>query len=96
MPILVRRNAHSTARALERALGSTDGNGDRALRDTIQELCAEARRAGLRPEELIVLVKATWRSRPELGTVSHGEPNPALDRVITMCIEEYYRTAASH
>jgi len=90
------RLLNTTSRALELALGGPAGNGDRALRHTIRELCAEAQRAGLRPEELIVLFKATWRSRPELGTVSRGELTPALDRVITMCIEEYYRTAASH
>lgn len=87
---------NATARALELALGGPAGDGDRALRDTIQALCTDAQRAGLRSEELIVLFKTTWRSRPELATVTRGELNPVLDRVITMCIEEYYRTAASH
>ena len=90
------RLVNATTRALELALGSTAADGDRALRRTIQELCVDAQLAGLRSEELIVLFKATWRARPELGTVTRGELSPVLDRVITMCIEEYYRPAASH
>lgn len=81
----------ATTRTIQIALQAQSGETDPRLRDEIQRLCADGRRLGARPEELIVLFKKVWTSLPQ----AHGQPrdggNSALDRVITMCIEEYYR-----
>ncbi|HZO18777.1 MAG TPA: hypothetical protein VFB46_07320 [Gemmatimonadaceae bacterium] len=81
----------ATTRTIQIALEAQPGEADTRLRDEIQRLCADGRRVGARPEELIVLFKKVWTSLPQ----RHGQPrdggNSALDRVITMCIEEYYR-----
>lgn len=84
----------ATTRTIQLALQARSGETDARLRDEIQRLCAEGRRLGARPEELIVLFKKVWTSFPQ----RHGQPrdghNAALDRVISMCIEEYYRGAS--
>ena len=81
----------ATTRTIQIALQAQSAETDPRLRDEIQRLCADGRRLGARPEELIVLFKKVWTSLPQ----AHGQPrdggNSALDRVITMCIEEYYR-----
>lgn len=81
----------ATTRTIQIALQAGSGETDTRLRDEIQRLCADGRRLGARPEELIVLFKRVWTSLPQ----GHGQPrdggNSTLDRVITMCIEEYYR-----
>jgi hypothetical protein len=80
----------ATTRAIELALRPTTPAGDNDLRDAMRQLCADARRASMRPEDLIILFKATWRARTDWRTLPRNEANAALDHVITMCIEEYY------
>jgi hypothetical protein len=45
----------------------------------------------MRPEELILLLKARWSAHAELRLLPRREAKMALDRVISACIEEYYR-----
>jgi hypothetical protein len=82
--------ANATTDAVELALGTDAPDNDGALRDAIRRLCADARRQDMRPEQLIVLFKMTWRAHPELRT-----PQPhrtaVLEQIVTMCIQEYYR-----
>ena len=84
---------NATTRAIELALHpqASDG-GDERLQETMRQLCADARRLSVRPEELIVLFKARWRAQADLRVLSREETNSALDHVITMCIDEYYRS----
>jgi hypothetical protein len=56
----------------------------------MREVCAEARREGMRAEELIVVFKRAWQARPELHTLSREETARLLESIITMCVEEYY------
>lgn len=64
-------------------------NGD--LRDAVRVLCSEIHRDGLRAEQLIVTVKQTWQSLPEVQRIPPGAPrNDVLARIITLCIEEFY------
>jgi hypothetical protein len=81
-----------TTRAIRVALGSPAQDDDADLRSAVQVLCADARRLGVRPEELVVLVKTTWRAHPEVCAMPRHEVHPVLDRVVTMCIEEYFRS----
>jgi hypothetical protein len=80
----------STSRALELALRPAQGDGNGDLQHVMRELCAEARRRGMRAEALIVLFKKAWSERPELQTMSREETSRLFDEAITMCIEEYY------
>lgn len=78
-------------RALELALRPPQGTGNAELQATIREICASARREGLRAEELIVLFKKSWAERADLRAMSREETGRLFDAVVTMCVEEYYR-----
>jgi hypothetical protein len=80
-----------TTRAIELALRPPPADRDGHLLDSIQRLCADARRLNVRPEELIVLFKAGWRSHATLHHLPREEANRLLDEIITSCIKEYYR-----
>ena len=83
----------ATTNAIELALGADRPEHDEPLRVAMRRLCADARRSGMRSEELVVLLKLTWRARPELR-VSRAHGSLVLDQVVTLCIQEYYRSGA--
>lgn len=87
-------NALTTAthRALEIALETSRGVYGEDLEAVMRELCATARRDGTRAEELIVLFKKVWSDRPELRGRSREETARLFDRVVTLCIKEYYES----
>lgn len=81
----------ATDRALALALNA-DGDGrNRELQQAMRALCDEARRQGMRAEEVIVLFKKTWHTRPELQRMTREETSRRFDAAVTMCVEEYYR-----
>lgn len=83
---------NAATRAIELALHPQTSDGDERLQETLRQLCAEARRLSVRPEELIVLFKTRWRAQADPRVLSRDQTNSALDHVITMCIDEYYRS----
>ncbi len=90
---LVRDTDHLTTvthRALEIALEPSRDRNGQDLEALMRELCAAARRDGTRAEELIVLFKKVWSDRPELRGRTREETARLFDRVVTMCIKEYY------
>ncbi len=82
-----------TDRTLELALQSDGGARELDVQRAMRAVCEEARRQGMRAEELIVLFKRTWQGRPELHRMSREETGPLFDSVVTMCVEEFYRSA---
>jgi hypothetical protein len=63
----------------------------RELRAALRQVCMDARRAGLRAEQLLVLVKEVWSGIPagiSRATTMHGDDR--LSYVITTCVDEYY------
>jgi hypothetical protein len=63
----------------------------RELRDSLREICAEARRAGLRAEQLLVLIKDVWSAMPAgISRVQSVHGDDRLNYVISMCVDEYY------
>jgi len=62
-----------------------------ALRAALRQVCTDARRAGLRAEELLVMIKDVWSGLPagvtRLPSV-HGDER--LNYVISTCVDEYY------
>ena len=57
----------------------------------VRALCSEARRAGMRAEDMVIRLKRDWHS------LAVGDRGPtlaessALGQAVSMCIEQYYR-----
>lgn len=67
-------------------------SADLSLRRALRALCLEARARELRAEQVIVLFKRAWDTLPESRGRDGGKKQEMLDRVITVCVEEYYAT----
>ena len=63
---------------------------DDETRKTIWRLCQAAQEAGLRGEQVLILLKEAWRDEPEARRAAHDHDGDMLSRVITLCIQEYY------
>lgn len=94
VPTLAPAPSRATLDHLHRALLSfvrREEPGD-ALRTALGRLSAEARERGLPPEAVLVHLKQEWNSLPLVD--SRSGPNDraaALQRIVTMCIKEYFR-----
>jgi len=77
--------------AIRLALGTEPQDDGDGVRDAVRRLCADARRQGVRPEELVVLVKMTWRAHPQISGQPRNHASPPLEHIISMCIDEYFR-----
>jgi hypothetical protein len=54
-------------------------------------MAGEARARSILPEQLLVVLKDVWSSLPEVrSTHESREQISLLQRVVTMCIKEYY------
>jgi hypothetical protein len=62
-----------------------------ALREALQRMAGEAREKTMLPEQLLIVLKDIWYSLPGVQAIT--DPNEQvrlLQRVVTMCIKEYY------
>ena len=67
---------------------SPDGS---ALQGALSRMSSEARERGMLPEQVLVVLKDVWNGLPEVRAMSNaGEQIRLLQRVVTMCIKEYY------
>ena len=63
------------------------------IRVAVSAICDEAKRSHAMPEHLLVLLKEVCHSLPEYGRMGGAvERNHFLDTVVSVAIEEYYRT----
>jgi hypothetical protein len=61
------------------------------LRESLRTVCAEARRSGLRAEQLLVLIKDVWMGLPAgISRVQSVHGDERLRYVISTCVDEYY------
>jgi hypothetical protein len=61
------------------------------LRAALNLMADEARAKAILPEHLLVTLKQLWSSLPEVRSVGDvDEQTRTLQRVVTMCIREYY------
>jgi hypothetical protein len=61
------------------------------LRAALNQMAEEARAKAILPEHLLVALKRIWNSLPEVRSVGDAdEQTKILQRVVTMCIREYY------
>jgi hypothetical protein len=68
-----------------------DSRDPSALQASLLLVATEARARNILPEQLLVILKETWSSLPEVRAMSDaGEQVRLLQRVVTMCIREYY------
>lgn len=85
--------SEETIAAVRSALGryvddSTDGI---ELRAALQTMASEARDKSIRAEQLLVVLKDVWYALPGVrGTIEQTQQIRLLQRVVTMCIREYY------
>jgi hypothetical protein len=86
----------ATTRAIQLALPPETAESADHLRATMRQLCSDARRLGLRPEELIILFKTRWAAHAEFRALPREQATAALDHIITVCIDEYYRDRLGH
>lgn len=64
------------------------------IRDALRRLCDDARRHALRAEQLVIAIKQGWSSlHQERPRPRVAGPDVLLNRVITLCIDEYYLDA---
>jgi hypothetical protein len=87
VPDLVR---HSLRRLLARQWPDVESNGE--LRLALRDACDRARNAGLRAEQLLLVLKEAWYELSERQRLLGVDADSAaLARVVTACIEEYYQ-----
>ena len=67
-------------------------SGDSAvLRASLLRMASEARSRAILPEQLLIVLKDVWNTLPEVRSMSDSrEQIGMLQRVVTMCIKEYY------
>jgi hypothetical protein len=62
------------------------------LRDALDVMAAEAREKKMLAEQLLVVLKDIWYALPAVRAIEDsGAQIRMLQRVVTMCIKEYYR-----
>lgn len=87
------RLADDTIAALKDALRRYLSNGQSPgpLQAALVLVAQEARDKHILPEQLLVMLKEIWSSLPEVRAMSDTEEQVRLlQRVVTMCIKEYY------
>jgi hypothetical protein len=63
------------------------------LRDALVAMAADARARSMPPEQLLVVLKDLWGGLGEVRAMSDvGQQVRLQQRVVTMCIKEYFRT----
>lgn len=86
------RDVERVFSALGSLLSHCPHDDDSVLRPLMRSVVLEARAAGLQAEMLLRLLKESWRSLPEPtsgdGRLGHYD---ALNRVVSLCIREFYR-----
>ena len=87
--------AHETVDAVRRALQRSVAEAPTAeptppLRAALHALAHEARVKGIPPEQLLITLKGVWQGLPEVENARHPEKTRSLQRIVTICIQEYF------
>jgi len=70
-----------------------DSQEPNVLQASLMRLAAQARERNIPPEQLLITLKETWNTLPEVRSMNDArEQVRLLQRVVTMCIREYYDT----
>ena len=69
----------------------SESNASPALQGALVRMAAEAREKSILPEQLLITLKDVWNGLPEVRAISETSEQVRLQqRVVTMCIKEYY------
>lgn len=69
-----------------------DGSAS-SLSQSLLHLAGEARERHVPPEQVLVVLKDVWHSMPEVRAMTDVRQQARLlERLVTMCIKEYYST----
>jgi hypothetical protein len=69
----------------------SDSSEPAAMQRALLRMSLEARQRAILPEQLLVVLKDIWASLPEVHSlIDIGAQTLLLQRVVTMCIKEYY------
>lgn len=91
VPGLAKETVAHVRVALSEYLEDSEAHGQ-SLRDALDVLAAEAREKKMLAEQLLVVLKDIWYALPEVRAIEDsGAQIRMLQRVVTMCIKEYYR-----
>lgn len=79
--------------ALQAALraGARDDDG---VRRAVALFCGEARRREMRAEQVLVLLKETWRTLPEVRRLGRAQRELTLAHLTTLAIRTFYESDA--
>lgn len=75
--------------ALARYLDGSE-HAREGVRDALHVMAREARDKGIMPVQLLITLKDVWFSLPRLKTAPDHQRSALLQRVVTICIKEYY------
>lgn len=87
------RLTEETVEAVRSALRHYLANGSQstALQTALIQMSNEARQKGILAEHVLITLKDVWMALPEVRAMSDAsEQIRMLQRVVTMCIKEYY------
>lgn len=82
-----------TVSAVRHALRTylSDHGDPSALQASLLAMANEARARTILPEQLLIVLKDVWNTLPEVRSMTDTREQIAmLQRVVTMCIKEYY------
>jgi hypothetical protein len=70
-----------------------DESASHQLKDVLLRMAAEAREKAILPEHLLIALKHVWSNLPAVRAMPETDQQVrVLQRVVTMCIKEYYST----
>jgi len=85
----------ATLDALQAALSRCLEGGDvEAVRPVLRRVAREARERGLHAEQLLISLKDVWYAMPKVRQADVNEQQVLLQRLVTLCIREYYAADA--
>jgi hypothetical protein len=68
-----------------------DDSSSEPVRDALARMASEARDKKMMPEHVLIALKDTWAELPEVRALPEtGHQVRLLQRVVTMCIKEYF------
>ncbi|MEO6528489.1 MAG: hypothetical protein ABIP93_17865 [Gemmatimonadaceae bacterium] len=68
-----------------------DATEPTSVQSALHMLAAEARTRSVLPEQLLVVLKDVWNALPDVRSMTDSQKQVRLlERVVTMCIKEYY------
>ena len=86
------RLSDNTTQSVRAALREYLASGSSSeLQRALVGLSADAREKSILPEQVLIALKEIWNALPEVrGMSDAGNQIRLLQRVVTMCIKEYY------